>query len=67
MYKVINSSDVALNRVEGYWCVKDDKKVYIPGIRDIGKIIDFENETVEFPKEKLARDLNRIMTKENSK
>lgn len=67
MYKVINSSDVALNRVEGYWLVKDGKKVYIPGIRDIGKVIDFENETVEFPKERLGRALNRVMTKENSK
>lgn len=67
MHKVIKSSDVALNKVEGYWLVKNGKKVYIPGIRDIGKIIDFENETVEFPKEKLARDLNRVMTKENSK
>lgn len=67
MNKVIKSSDVALNKVEGYWLVKDGKKVYIPGIGDIGKVIDFENETVEFPKEKLARDLNRVMTKENSK
>ena len=67
MYKVINSSDIALNRVEGYWLVKDGKKVYIPGIRDIGKVIDFENETVEFPMKKLGRALNRVMTKENSK
>lgn len=67
MRKVIRSSDVALNRVEGYWLVKDGKKVYIPGIRDIGKVIDFENETVEFPNEKLGRALNRVMAKENSK
>lgn len=67
MYKVIKSSDVALNKIEGYWLVKNGKKLYIPGIRDIGKVIDFENETVEFPKEKLARDLNRVMTRENSK
>lgn len=42
MNKVIKSSDVALNKIEGYWLVKDGKKVYIPGIRDIGKVIDFE-------------------------
>lgn len=67
MNKVIKSSDVTLNKSEGYWLVKDGKKVYIPGIKDIGKVINFEDETVEFPKEKLTRDLNRVMTKENSK
>ena len=67
MYKVIKSSDVALNKSEGYWLVKDGKKVYIPGIRDIGKVVNFENETVEFPNEKLGRALARVMTKENSK